>query len=144
MTEISIKDWIELPETQALERNYKELGLLADDSSWDDFTIVESKAALESYFLKEDDVWFRCFPFENVTYCFAGDNAMTSISYLLMALRMAAYGSKLEGFDVGYGDLILQDRQVIESHIDSDGRSLAHWRGAMFRVHKGYTRHADG
>lgn len=120
---ISIQDWIKLPETQALERHYKELGMLPEASSWNDFTIVESLKAYEVY------IGGRIR--HNQTYCHVLDpeNPLSKISYTLMSLRIAAISSKPVGYEIGGGKLTLQSRASIT--ITPEG---CYWRGNMFRL----------
>lgn len=148
MNEITIKDWINLPETQLMERRYKDDGVLDEKSSWGDFEIVPSIKAYETY--KNTGTGFHesyVNKTHNITYgiCYAADNAdewlMRFITNVLFSLRIAAVSTKVEGFPVGSGKLIIQDRMPITIRGDDTSsvlRRCLFWRGTMFRINDTY------
>lgn len=144
--EITIGDWIKLPETQALERHYKELGMIEPDSSWDDFEIVPSVKAYETYKHVDTDT-FKAQGEEsrvNATYALmdqfpdADERLLKCMSSTLYSLRMAAISTKIEGCCIGEGKLIIQNRMPITITDDNDFNDTPPrkvvWRGAIFRI----------
>lgn len=145
---LSIRDWIKLPETQALERHYKELGILPEKSSWDDFTFVDSKKAQEEY----DNRYDHSVSQKNMILAFhmrttkeSGDcnrELLSNMSHTLIALRLVAIATKNEGDSIGGGRLIIQDRLpiTIDDERDWDGppyRKIM-WYGSIFKLPNGY------
>lgn len=149
--EITIKDWIKLPETQALERHYKELGLIENDSSWDDFEIVSSVKSYETY----EHVDTNTFKYSgfisaiNKTYGLsssannADERILRCLSGIIYSLRFAAIGTKIEGEDIGVGRLIVQERMpiTISDDLEKTGFRQIMWRGNILRIGERYELH---
>ena len=140
---ISIEDWINSPETQARESYYKEWGLIDEDSSWDDFEIVDSMKAYETYPGPHDVL-----KIENVVYALScpgeiqkgqqhpNERLLSSISNTLYALRIAAISTKPEGAAIGHGKLIIQSRMPISIEDDEFNPSMRKifWYGAIIKM----------
>lgn len=137
--EMTIEDWIKLPETQALEQ-------IEDNLSFDDFEIIPSIKAYETY-KHVDTNTIKAQGIENiynVTYAIGSltrneDKEMLKImSHTLCALSMTAIMTKIECYEIGKGKLIIQSRMPITIKDDNDPDTKAQrvlvWRGAIFRM----------
>ncbi len=139
MISISISDWVKTPEALALERNYKELGIIEQDSSWDDFKFIESMKSYEEYQRKPGSMLYEVPEFritrkENKVYLRSGEG----IYHLIMALRVAAEATKLEGYEKGGGELVVQERL----HISFRTTEIL-WYGSIFRIASDFIRMGD-
>jgi len=140
---ITIEDWIKLPETQALEQ-------IEPNLSFDDFEIIHSIKARETYQHVDTDT-FKSQGINNrynVTYAIGSltrnedEELLKIMSRTLCALSITAIMTKIEGYEIGKGKLIIQSRMPITIEDDNDPDTKAQrvlvWRGAIFRMSDTY------
>ena len=127
---MKISEWVKTPKALGMERNYKELGIIEQDSYWDRFQFIESITSCEEYLRKSGSMLYevpgrRITKKGNKVYLRSGEG----IYHLIMALRVAAEATKLEGYEMGGGDLVVQERLAIS---ERDTATL--WYGAIYRI----------
>ena len=142
---ISIRDWMQLPEVLSLEDYYQNEGLL--NHSWKDFKVVDSKKAYESYSSPRINLPEHVCKINHQVLAInradlhTDNDLLRCMTGTLFALRIAAENTKIEGYPVFSGKLIIQDRMPITIETGSDEIRGIMWYGAIFKIGDNYELH---
>ncbi|MCK5611996.1 hypothetical protein KAR91_59550 [Candidatus Pacearchaeota archaeon] len=124
LSTIPILDWIKDNSKNGIDFDY--------GPKWSDFKVIPSIKAYESYKsklsnIKEDD---RVVVYHNPDHVVINnvvkvddkslEVANTRFYTALVCLKMTAFNKKVEGYNVGCGQLIIQDRMSVDTSFGSD------------------------
>ena len=115
--------------------------LILDDEEFASYTYVPSNKAYEMYRPTDDSILREgSIHVVNVSYVFVGArlDITRQLEELVKGLLRTTPHVKIEGCEVGEGELILQDRMEPRFTLREDGKLDLWWRGCVSRLPPGY------